>query len=156
MRYFKSSDCYNRHKETVGNGKSICASLVKCKQCNKVVKRNLARPESHNCGLVRCVVCQKYVDSEAHRCYMQPERSRISERAESDDLFDSEADETNDNDSTYNQLLFFDFECIQESGTHIPNICVVHDEAGNEHVFRGENTKDDFCEWLFQKENARV
>ncbi len=154
MRYFKSSDCYGRHKETVGNGKSICASLVKCKQCNKVVKRTLARPESHNCGLVRCVVCQKYVDSETHRCYMQPERSRISERAESDDLFDSEADEINDNNSTYNQLLFFDFECIQESGTHTPNLCVVHDEAGNEHVFRGENTKDNFCEWLFQKENA--
>ena len=29
-----------------------------------------------------------------------------------------------------------------------------HDEAENEHVFQGENTKDDFCEWLFQKENA--
>ena len=29
-----------------------------------------------------------------------------------------------------------------------------HDEAGNEHVFQGENTKDGFCEWLFQKENA--
>ena len=85
---------------------------------------------------------------------MQPERSRISETAESNDLFDSEADETNDNDSSYNQLLFFDFECIQENGTHIPNLCVVHDEAGNEHVFQGENTKDDFCEWLFQKDNA--
>ncbi len=34
MRYFK------RHKETVGNGKSICASLVKCRECYKFVKRN--------------------------------------------------------------------------------------------------------------------
>ena len=68
-------------------------------------------------------------------------------------MFDSEGDK-NSNDSCYNQLLFFDFECIQESSVHIPNLCVVQDEAGVEHVFQGENTKDDFCEWLFQKENT--
>ena len=156
MRYFRSQECYNRHKETVGNTKSICESLVKCTKCQKVVKRNLMRPESHNCGLVHCTVCQKYVNGETHRCYMQPERTRASETADSDDLFDSEAGKAdeNSNDSSYNQLLFFDFECIQESGVHIPNLCVVQDEAGNEHVFQGENTKDDFCQWLFQKENA--
>jgi hypothetical protein len=153
MRNFKSQECYNRHKETVGNGKSICASLIKCKHCGRVVKRNLARPESHNCGLVRCIVCREYVD-ETHRCYMKPEKTKMNETAESDDLCDSEADETNNDGSAYNQLLFFDFECIQENGTHTPNLCVVHDEAGNEHVFQGENTKDDFCEWLFQNENA--
>ncbi len=108
MRYFKSQECYNRHKETVGIGKSICASLVECRECDKVVKRNLARTESHNCRIVRCIVCQKYVDSETHHCYIQHETTRVSsaETAESDDLFDSEAGETNDNDSSYNQLLF--------------------------------------------------
>ena len=154
-RYFKSQECFNRHKQSVGNAKSICASLVKCTKCHKVVKRVKMMPESHNCGLVRCTVCQEYVDSETAKCYMQPVGTKANETVESDDdMLDSECDEADENESSYNQLLFFDFECIQESGTHVPNLCVVHDEAGNEKVFRGEKTKDDFCEWLFQKENA--
>ena len=57
-------------------------------------------------------MCQKYVDSETHHCYIQPERTRVrsAETAESDDLFDSEAGETNDNDSSYNQLLFLSLQ----------------------------------------------
>ena len=86
--------------------KSICESLVKCTKCKKVVKRNLVRPESHNCGLVCCTVCQKYVNSETHRCYMQPKRARVNETADSSDVFDNEADEADENshDSSYNQL----------------------------------------------------
>ncbi len=45
-------------------------------------------------------------------------------------MFDNEAGETNDNDSSFNQLLFFDFKCVQENGTHIPNLCVAHDGQG--------------------------
>ena len=150
MRYFKSQECYNRHKETVGNTKSIFESLVKCTKCQKVVKRNLMRPESHNCRLVRCTVCQKYMNIETHQCYLQPERTRASETADSDDMFDSEADE-NSNDSSYNQLLFFDFECIQESGVHVPNLCVVQDEAGIEHVFKVEIRKMTFVSGCFRK-----
>ena len=39
-------------------------------------------------------------------------------------------------------LLLFDFECRQENGTHEPNLCIVHNEAGNEWIF----------EWLFTDE----
>ena len=155
MRYFKSQECYNRHKETVGNTKSIFESLVKCTKCQKVVKRNLMRPESHNCRLVRCTVCQKYMNIETHQCYLQPERTRASETADSDDMFDSEADE-NSNDSSYNQLLFFDFECIQESGVHVPNLCVVQDEAGIEHVFKVEIRKMTFVSGCFRKKTWTV
>merc|ERR1711962_330723 len=66
--------------------------------------------------------------------------------------------------------IFFDFECIQETGIHEPNLCVAQkvcceclDQEDvtccrrcgkREHVFRGENTQRDFCEWLFGEENA--
>ncbi|CAB3982021.1 DNA polymerase [Paramuricea clavata] len=43
----------------------------------------------------------------------------------------------------YNELLFFDFECR-----------VVQNEAGDEWVFEGDNTRNKFCEWLFTKEHA--
>ena len=54
----------------------------------------------------------------------------------------------------YNQLLFFDFECRQENGDHEPNLCIVQNEAGDKWVFQGDNTRNEFCEWLFTNEHA--
>jgi hypothetical protein len=65
---------------------------------------------------------------------------------------DDEADE-DVYESGYNELLFFDFECIQENGTHEPNLCVIQNEAGHEWMFQGDNTRNEFCEWLFTKEH---
>ena len=52
------------------------------------------------------------------------------------------------------ELLFFDFECRQENGNHEPNLCIVQNEAGDECVFQGDSTRDEFCEWLFTTEHA--
>ena len=65
---------------------------------------------------------------------------------------DDEADE-DVHENGYNELLFFDFECIQENGTHEPNLCVIQNEAGDEWMFQGDNTRNEFCEWLFTKEH---
>ena len=51
------------------------------------------------------------------------------------------------------QLLFFDFEYCQENGNH-PNLCIVHNEVGDESIFQGDKTRDEFCEWLFMTEHA--
>jgi hypothetical protein len=59
----------------------------------------------------------------------------------------------NDVEDTKN-LMFFDFECTQDDGKHVPNLCVVQNESGDEKVFSGPNTKDEFCTWVFQQENA--
>ena len=41
--------------------------------------------------------------------------------------------------SSYNHLLFFDFEATQEHGTHRPNLCVVHDEERERwHYFKAK------------------
>jgi hypothetical protein len=67
---------------------------------------------------------------------MQP----VKEKPTCEDLSDDEAiDETPE--SGYNELLFFYFECRQEDGTHKPNLCVVQNEAGDEWVFEGDNTR---------------
>ena len=58
-------------------------------------------------------------------------------------------------DRQYNELLFFDFECKQETGEHEPNLCIVHNEAGDEWIFEGNDTLGDFCKWLFSKEHQR-
>ena len=56
-------------------------------------------------------------------------------------------------ETQYNELLFFDFECKQETGKHEPNLCIVHNEAGDEWIFQGSDTIKDFCEWLLSKEH---
>ena len=153
MRVFKSQECFDRHKQTVRNAKSICASLVKCFHCHTVVKRG--RLGRHHCGLTRCSTCKEYVRLENHQCYTQPEKERNTAVSEDIDLLDTEAHDGDDApQSGYNELLFFDFECRQENGNHEPNLCVVQNESGDEWVFDGDNTRNEFCEWLFTKEHA--
>ena len=52
--------------------------------------------------------------------------------------------------------MFFDFECMEDTGCHVPNPCVVQNEIGEETVFSGPITKDDFCQWLFLPTNANT
>ena len=47
------------------------------------------------------------------------------------------------------EFYFFDYECQQETGKHIPNLVVVHDEEGEELVFEGDEWNDEFCKWVF-------
>ena len=64
------------------------------------------------------------------------------------------------------RYIFFDFECTQDDGTHEPNVCVadmVCEVCANialpdyqckhctpRKVFKGSDTKSNFCDWLFQ------
>ena len=47
--------------------------------------------------------------------------------------------------------MFYDFECQQETGTHIVNLAIVQDFEGQEWVFRNLN---DFCKFVFTKEHS--
>ena len=152
-RSFKSQQCYNRHKERRGEVRSVCESLFKCKDCKKVVRRCYAAPEKHQCGVKRCSICGENVQTEGHRCFIQPETKKKKDRfEEEDDFLDGECRE--DDEEILTDLLFFDFECRQENGTHEPNLCIVQNEAGDEWIFKGDTTQKDFCEWLFTPEHA--
>ena len=130
-RWFKSKACYDRHKEPVGNGKSVCEGIKKCLKCGKSM--NVRNHKNHICGR-KCTTCGMILnEKDDHKCYIQK-----SEHTE---------------ESRYNELLFFDFECTQEKGIHKPNLCIIHNEAGDEWLFQGENTNADFCKWLFTEEH---
>ena len=125
-RMFKSKSCYDKHKE-----KSVCQGIKKCKKCKKSL--NVRNLKNHVCGR-KCTTCGVILKGEdEHKCYIQK-----TEHSE---------------ESQYNELLFFDFECTQEDGIHKPNLCIVHNEAGDEWIFQGKNTNVDFCKWLFTKEH---
>ena len=132
-RWFKSKACYDRHKEPVGAGRSVCQGIKKCEKCGKSVEVAKLSPKAHICGK-KCSTCGVVLnEKDEHKCYIQK-----TEQTE---------------ETQYNELLFFDFECKQETGKHEPNLCIVHNEAGDEWIFQGSDTVKDFCEWLLTKEH---
>ena len=134
-RFFKSEACFNRHKDDTGPAKSLCCALVKCKKCQRIVTRASLR--DHHCGKVRCSTCQKYVKPENHQCYLQPVKAKKTRTAEGgNNLLDDDVAVENDVEDTKN-LMFFDFECTQDDGKHVSNLCVVQNESGDEKVFSG-------------------
>ena len=132
-RMFRSRACYERHKVRVNGSKSICDTIHKCMKCKKSMDKRMFK--SHVCGK-KCPTCKALLAIEAnHKCYMQkPEQS---------------------DDEGYDQMYFFDFECKQETGEHVPNFCVVQDEKGNEEIFKGDNTVKDFCEWVLREDHEK-
>ena len=130
-RMFRSKACYDRHKEPIGRGKSVCEGIKRCEKCGKSM--NIRNLKNHLCQ-GKCKTCQQTLeDGVEHKCYIQ--KSVQSE------------------ESRYNELLFFDFECTQEDGIHKPNLCIIHNEAGDEWLFQGKNTNENFCKWLFTAEH---
>ena len=131
-RLFKNQACYDRHKQQPidGGSKTVCEKIRKCPKCKQSMDvRKIGKP--HQCvDNKKCPTCKRERNPQDlnHQCYMQ----QLEPKEE----------------SSYNQLLFFDFECTQEHGIHEVNLCVVHDESGEAAVFQGKNTVKDFCTWL--------
>lgn len=83
--------------------------------------------DMHRCGTSKCQMCDQFVVSENHLCYLR----QISPKTASENI------------------IFFDFETDQSSGTHIVNFAVSHYADGREVVFKGYAACADFCTWLF-------
>ena len=128
-------------------------------------------PEKHRRGLTKCWICSKHVQLEGHRRYIQPEIKKKKEKTAPEEempedgydvaaFFDMECrqgerePEDEPIEKSLKELLFFDFKCRQENGNHELNLGIVQNEAGNERIFQGDKTRDEFCEWLFTMEHA--
>ena len=138
-RLFKNQVCYDRHKQEPinGDGRTVCEAIRKCPKCKQAMDgRKINRP--HQCvDDKKCPTCKIVLNpnDHNHKCYMQQQEPK--------------------EEISYNQLLFFDFECTQEYGIHEVNLCVVYDETGEAGVFRGKNAVKDFCTWLFTPEHHK-
>ena len=147
---FKGPECFENHQRRgVKDGKSVCQAYSKCQKCGKVSERSQG---DHKCGEVRCPTCQEYGNPETHRCFMKPRKKKKRKRGRSDDVEEEEEEE----EKKKTKFLFFDFECMQETGVHVPNLVVVQDDEGHEWVFKGPNTCKDVCDWLFKNMDRAV
>ena len=130
-RLFKNQTCYDRHKQEPinGGGRTVCEKIRKCRTCHQSM--DVRKIKGHRCvDNKECPTCKvgRNPNDLNHQCYMQ----QLEPKEE----------------SSYTQLLFFDFECTQEHGIHEVNLCVVYDEEGEVAVFQGKNTVKDFLNWL--------
>ena len=130
-RWFYNRVCYDRHKQESidGGGKTVCEKIRKCPTCKQSM--DVRKLNKHECvDNKKCPTCKigRNPKDPNHKCYMQPLELK--------------------EESSYTQLLFFDFECTQEHGIHEVNLCVVYDEDREVAVFEGKNTVKDFCTWL--------
>ena len=69
-RMFKSQACYDRHKEPLGKGRSVCQQVKRCTECgDSVVVRNMPH---HICGKTKCGTCKELIaNKDTHLCYMK-------------------------------------------------------------------------------------
>ena len=134
-RLFKNQSCYDHHKEPInGGGRSVCDVIRKCQKCGKAMDVSKIKDGGHICGK-KCPTCGVTLESKDtdHLCYIQQQEQ--------------------EEESSYNHLLFFDFEATQEHGIHHPNLCVVYDEEKEVALFQGEDTLKEFCQWLLTPEH---
>ena len=129
-RLFQNQTCYDHHKEPMnGGGRSVCEVIRKCSKCGKAMDVRKLRDGGHPCER-ECPTCKLILQpgDTDHLCYIQQEEQK--------------------EESSYNHLLFFDFEATQEHGIHHPNLCVVYDEEKEVALFQGQDTVKEFCQWL--------
>ena len=153
-RFFQSQQCYQNHKTSMGEERTVFNRCVKCAECNKLVDRKDKNPDKHHCGLQQCTICKKYVVLEHHKCFIQPvtkkKRKRNDEEddedgVDGDSFIDGEASPKrmrNDDEDEEKRYVFFDFECRQETGEHVPSLVICKDNEGVETMFSGSDTKD--------------
>ena len=130
-RVFENHVCYDRHKQQPinGGGRVVCEVIRNCPKCERSMHINKLNPKGHICGK-KCPMCKVIYQPKDtdHLCYIQ----QLEQNEE----------------SSYNHLLFFDFEATQEHGIHHPNLCVVYDQEKEVAVFQGKDTVKEFCHWL--------
>jgi len=136
-RSFPNEVCFNSHESKVStfHGSTICDRIHVCgkKGCKPFDPRKYGEGECHRCTDVLCGNCKMMVDVSVHCCPILPKKTK----------------------TPTGEILFFDFECSQESGTHVVTHVVTQTTNGDEVIFTpkadGDFSKvlDDFCEWLF-------
>lgn len=182
-RSCRSKSCLSRHQKGFTNKtgkklKGLCSSKWLCPVCKVLIKDapESVRVKNHACGETFCSVCKQFYLNE-HKCFMKIEREKKSARKFI--FFDFECRQESDihtpnlvvvqtsceicKDFTVDELSQCDncgFRCSDcscmkgEEFERKP--CSNPKQCSNRRFFwKGENTRDAFCIWLFSKQNVK-
>jgi hypothetical protein len=105
-RHFRSQTCFDNHKQTRANKKSVCERKRICESCGGLVTR-----DGHECNRRYCATCGQHRET-GHLCFIKPLQ--------------------NEPVSTEKVLyVFYDFEPTQDAKqsekatVHVPNLVCV-------------------------------
>ncbi|ESO94411.1 hypothetical protein LOTGIDRAFT_239760 [Lottia gigantea] len=169
-RLFNSQSCFDRHKAprtTV----SVCERWQRCLKCGKewdTIKMHRTL-DQHVCGEYHCKVCGVFHTKADRWCSIQKAKCPIDVNGNKEDQIAA----LQRKDLT--RFVFFDFECQQDSGDHIPNLCVLQlcchfciqskdpcpycDSYWNqekEMVMKGPDTLDQVGRWFIRLAGRRM
>ena len=146
-RVFHGNICFKNHtsNRSKKDDDSVCSSVAKCLKCNQIILKPYIK--IHKCGFKMCNNCNKYCENK-HECFIKKIKCkggnctkdsknpcRLNKNMTRKDYCYS--------CRTYNEkYLFFDFECIQNTGKHEVNLAICHDYNGTESTFNDINS---FC-----------
>ena len=148
-RKFYGEKCFKNHlknrSKKENKSDSVCQSVKKCSKCERIITGKYVN--DHKCGYRECTNCGKYVDKD-HKCYLKKmevkggycminkdKSCRMNKSMKKKDWCFSCISYTE-------KYLFYDFECIQNPGTHEVNLAIAHDFKGNEYIYKNI---EDFC-----------
>ncbi|KAM4028544.1 uncharacterized protein ACNLHF_023858 [Anomaloglossus baeobatrachus] len=96
--FCRSSECLDHHTHLATDNPTFCRLKTFCDKCHHFVFKD--SESEHKCKGMCCPVCRiRLNEFDDHLCYMR----RYVPKEETE------------------QYIFYDFECMQETGTHIPN-----------------------------------
>lgn len=149
LRYFGGPGCFTLHKT---NG--TCQDVKRCPTC----RQQLRPPEKHVCGKRQCGFCREMVDKD-HLCYIQKQKRPIeSEDGDDDDRVSVASKPGPSKRARMSPLyVYFDYEAMQETGIHVPNlvVCQYENNGLKQKIFQMSaelpNPSDAFCQWVFEQ-----
>ena len=160
----KSESCFINHK-------NICNTRWKCPVCTQVLNVKKRKPEDHICGEYNCNSCGKWV-MKNHQCNLR--RLKSKDEVKKFIFYDFECtventihipvlviaqtsckhcqhkDVTENSKCSYCGTKCNRCSTKKPSETNFCENCIYNREV----IFQGENTLDDFGEWLFARQNA--
>ncbi|XP_061178357.1 uncharacterized protein LOC133186998 [Saccostrea echinata] len=145
-RHFKNTTCFQLHAELSSQGNSTCHTYYRCSQCSTTVNKNKSK-QPHVCGNKYCDTCKMFM-SKDHVCYM-----KTTAEEEATKLLKRKRKKRVDEDDDVKKWIFFYFECTQDEMIHCNDGYQPQQQIYKERIFKGPNTRDDFCKWLFSEEN---
>ena len=143
IEWVHCNDC-NRNLNKLDFEKHACDRLKKCIDCNRLydVKKLERSALSHICDHDFCKNCGQYSNIKEHQCFIQ--KSKLKPKIDN--------------------VIYLDFEAMQETGTHIVNLAVIYKSKYTEYDYQNckleeRNGKkyavfyclDSFCKYIFSK-----
>ena len=177
--YFKNDTCFNSHKKKSIGNLSRCDKFYRSKDCCKILNEKKHPKDDHNCGDYSCYVCKQIVQP-GHLCYIQKADKERDDEQTGTGTGKGKGKKKKEPEFKF---LFFDFESMIVDKTivdaydheyfyekkHEINCAIAQKSCSfcqhkdlseycefckeKEVVFLGENVQEQFCKWLFGREN---